>query len=346
MLETLKELSKKPTFWNMAIAAALTALVGYGLTAWLGSPWLAPWLALGNYVVTPMLAYTGYRLARFRRLLAEGYSIEDARLAVRDHAERRREEVSYEYGHEPPMWARIDRALMIASGTSFFGLIGIGLVANSPTFALSSLAAAGVWFVSALLQTVQPGKPITRDVVAEERLKFWNGRLGRWFDKLARIGLKKRAIPAELTYRPTEMAISLAADALFESLPKEIRKGMKDLPRVMERLQHDAAIMRRTVDELDGALASLGDHPDADLVATRDEAARRQAEAIGALESVRLSLLKLKAGTGSVSELTADLTAARALTEAMNYAVQGNAEVARLLAHHRTPSGPLVPKNA
>jgi MFS family permease len=33
MLDTLKELGPKPTFWNMAIAASLTALVGYGLTS-------------------------------------------------------------------------------------------------------------------------------------------------------------------------------------------------------------------------------------------------------------------------------------------------------------------------
>lgn len=33
MLETLKELGPKPTFWTMAMGAALVALVGYGLTA-------------------------------------------------------------------------------------------------------------------------------------------------------------------------------------------------------------------------------------------------------------------------------------------------------------------------
>ena len=33
MLETLKELGPKPTFWTMALGAALVALVGYGLTA-------------------------------------------------------------------------------------------------------------------------------------------------------------------------------------------------------------------------------------------------------------------------------------------------------------------------
>lgn len=128
--------------------------------------------------------------------------------------------------------------------------------------------------------------------------------------------------------------------------------------------------MRRTVDELNGALAGIGDHGDAarssalagstagasltdtrdklraDLAAKRDEAAKRLADAVASLETVRLSLLKLKAGTGSVGELTADLSAARLLTSAIDYAVQGRAEVEKLLAPTRTPSGPLQPHGA
>ena len=103
----------------------------------------------------------------------------------------------------------------------------------------------------------RPGLPITRDEVAEKRRRFWDSKFGVWFEKIARIGLKRRAVPAELTHRPTEMAISMAADALFESLPKSVRKELKELPSVMERLQHDAAMMRRTVDELNEAIATL-----------------------------------------------------------------------------------------
>lgn len=331
---------------------------------------LAPWAGLATYVVTPFVSYTANRLLRFRKLLAEGYSIEDAKLALQDYVERRREEVSYEYGKTPPLWARIDRILMIASGSAVFALTTIGFVTYERGPLLAALGAAAVWLGTSVLQTFQPGRPITKDEVAEQRLKFWNSKLGRLFDKLARIGLKKRAVPAELTYRPTEMAISLAADALFESLPKNVRKELKDLPHVMDRLQHDAALMRRTVDELNGALAGIGDHGDAarssalagstagasltdtrdklraDLAAKRDEAAKRLADAVASLETVRLSLLKLKAGTGSVGELTADLSAARLLTSAIDYAVQGRAEVEKLLAPTRTPSGPLQPHGA
>jgi hypothetical protein len=204
------------------------------------------------------------------------------------------------------------------------------------------MGAAALWVGTSTLQTFRPGRPITTDEVAEKRRRFWDGKLGVWFEKIARIGLKRRAVPAELTHRPTEMAISMAADVLFESLPKGLRKELKEFPSVMQRLQGDAAMMRRTVDELNEAIASLGGRTDPGLTEARDEATRRLAAAVSALESVRLSLLKLKAGTGSVGELTADLSAARSLTEAIDYTVQGNAEVERLLRPHHTPPDPIA----
>jgi len=84
----------------------------------------------------------------------------------------------------------------------------------------------------------------------------------------------------------------------------------------------------------------------ADLVVKRDEASRRLASAVSALESVRLSLLKLKAGAGTVGELTADLAAARALTESIGYTADARAEVERLLGPKRTPPDPMIPAHA
>jgi len=192
-------------------------------------------------------------------------------------------------------------------------------------------------------------------------VKFWNSGFAALFEKLARFNLKKRSQPAELTYRPTELAIGLAADALFESLPRDQRKELKDLPRILERLQSDAALMRKTVDDLNGALAGLGEQSSAgrssalaatggtaamadthqrlraDLKAKRDVAAGRLADAVAALENVRLSLLKLKAGTGSLDELTADLSAAQQLNSAMDAAAEAREEVEAFLRRAPTP---------
>ncbi len=309
-----------------------------------------------------------YRLVETRRLVRAGYGLEDMRLALRLHAQRRREELAVEFDREPPLPARMVRWATIAAGTTTFFSFATILITNGarpwvPAFFFSS----AVLGAGAILQTFFPGQRLTRDGRAELRSRFWNSKFGRWFEKISRFRLKKRAVPAELTYRPTEMAIGLAADALFESLPKDQRKELKELPSVLERLQHDAALMRKTVDELNGALAGLGDQSDAgrssalagdapesgladvraklcaDLTLKRDEAARRLASAVTSLETVRLSLLRLKAGTGTLSELTADLTAARSLTDAMGFAAEGRAEVEALLRAPRTSKARLSP---
>ena len=338
----------------------------------LGIP-LATFIGISSYVFTPLVLHGTQRWWRLRRLLGQGYSIEDARIAVRDLVERRREELTWEYGGEPPWWAKATRFTMHLGGWSLAALF-IRIMTmhgdRGATLAIASVAATGVLTLSAAAQAIRPGKKITRDLMQEWRLKFWNGKYGKWFEKIARIGLRRRAVPAELTYRPTEMAIGLAADALFESLPKDQRKELKELPGVLERLQLDAALMRRTVDELNGALAGLGDQGDAarssalatdsakagladtraklraDLTLKRDEAARRLASAVASLETVRLSLLRLKAGTGTVSELTADLSAARSLTEDLDAARTLSDGIDRTVAGHAEVESLLRPNDA
>ncbi len=123
--------------------------------------------------------------------------------------------------------------------------------------------------------------------------------------------------------------------------------------------------MRKTVDELGSAVASLGADALAarsralrdpaagagapaladarerlreDLTRRRDQAAQRLAAAVTSLENIRLSLLRLKAGTGTVSELTADLAAAERAEDAMAFAAAAREEVEALLAPPAKPA--------
>jgi len=66
------------------------------------------------------------------------------------------------------------------------------------------------------------------------------------------------------------------------------------------------------------------------------------ADAVAALENIRLSLLRLKAGTGTVGDLTADLTTARTLNAAMERTAEAAEEVERFLKPGRA-SRPLTP---
>ena len=78
--------------------------------------------------------------------------------------------------------------------------------------------------------------------------------------------------------------------------------------------------------------ASLLRALDADLRATRGAAQQRLADAVAALEAIRLNLLRLCAGGGSVDSLTADLSAARDVGAEVDRLLAGHEEVAALLA--------------
>ena len=64
-----------------------------------------------------------------------------------------------------------------------------------------------------------------RDVDTEFWGRVWVGRLGRWLFKVARAITPTRALPSSLTHRPTELALSMAAEQLYETLPKETRRA-------------------------------------------------------------------------------------------------------------------------
>ncbi|MGH7673650.1 MAG: hypothetical protein ACREMV_00130, partial [Gemmatimonadales bacterium] len=65
----------------------------------------------------------------------------------------------------------------------------------------------------------------------------------------------------------------------------------------------------------------------ADLRAAHDAAHRRLGQAVAALETIRLDLLRLRAGQGSVERLTADLEAARDISAAADRLLDGQREV-------------------
>jgi len=328
-------------------------------------PDLGVWL----FLLGPLAAYGFYRSHYTQRVLSAGYSLEDIRLALRERAQQQREEQAFESASEPPV---IARAIRTASIAAFGAAVGSGLMlAVLPwsgrwawavpligglwvTFGISSFASVA----GGLLGRVMPGRRLPpKDPSRGLRSRIWNGRLGEWFARFAALGMKHKALPAASAHRPTEIAIGIAASSLYDALPKHVRKGLPDLPDVLRKLEGDAQAMRRRVDELNEALASLGqgslggkstalrdgggdfqaavagqqDKLRADLRVARDQAAGRLATAVAALENLRLDLLRLKAGAGTVDELSAHLTEARRLAAEVDAQVAGRIEVENLL---------------
>lgn len=225
-----------------------------------------------------------------RRLLRAGYRHDDLVHALELELRQRREEQEFAAGGQgPTRWERTMRSKMYASlaiaavsgGSAAFVPYPATLVAFG-LFALSCATA-----VATGLAAMAASRSRLDD--AEVRgLKFWGGRLGRWLFGLAHFRLGSR-LPAAAGDRPTEAALGIAALDLFEALPETVRHRLGDLPRVVRDLEDRVQWLRKN-----GHAADLQ-------------------SALSALETIRLDLLRLHGGVGSLEGLTSDLGAARAI---------------------------------
>jgi hypothetical protein len=183
--------------------------------------------------------------------------------------------------------------------------------------------------------------------MGERWLRFWKSKLGKLFFKLGGVALKRVATAVSGVHRPTEIVIGLAADRLYEELPKDTRKSLKGLPETVKALEDDAQALRKHVAEMDAVLAEIGDDdpslPSAgeraqarkNVTATREEAQGKLKDAVAALETIRLGLLRMHAGSGSVESMTMELEAARDISDDMENLLVGHREVERILRERR-----------
>jgi predicted Ser/Thr protein kinase len=301
-------------------------LVGW----WTGSVGVGFAALVSGYTIVPL----GVLVNRARRLLKSGFGHSDIGVAFKAEIERGREERAFGVGHGPSLIERILKPIAAVS----LSVTALSILAGGPdallaVFAISLAASVGSGFgVLVLLQR-------RRDVDSEFWGKLWTGRLGRWLFGIARPFAGAKAIPASLTHRPTELSIGMAAEQLYESLPKETQRQLRDLPDVVHRLEDDAQRTRRRFEELQDALGGAGtggadpqinarhDRILADLTVERDLVQKRLADAVAALETIRLNLLRLHAGTGSVQSLTTDLGLAREVAKEIGLLLQGQRAV-------------------
>ncbi len=125
--------------------------------------------------------------------------------------------------------------------------------------------------------------------------RLWARRFGRWFFRVAGIGLTPPARHAIASADATELVLGRSVLAAYEALPETERSQVRDVPEVVVRLENEAEALR-----------------------ARGQTGERLAETVAALENVRLALLKLRAGTGSVGDLTEWLERAREIGEAVD----------------------------
>lgn len=291
-------------------------------------------------------------LARLRRLAREGYGAHDIAAAIRQGFERRREELVFEHGHTESrnerLVRKVTKRLSIAGLTSIvvMGLRDIPMsidtyrlystIVNPLLFVIAPLAALGV--LSLIPAVVSARTHRLRRGVGPQSAKFWDGPLGRVIMRIASWKLGGRNIPPD---RPTEVAIALSVESLFDALPQSARENLGDVPAIAHKLRARAEEVRARIAVLDATTPqaelqwkrSLA-HGQAEALAVDVGAARQQAESrlaqvVTALDTIRLDLLRLQAGVGTPESVTTDLAAAQSVLDQVDRLVAATDEVNR-----------------
>ena len=309
---------------------------------------------------------------RLRRVLSEGFHVDDLNASLREHQLARSEELEYERRQSSP---RVRRALRVllgisAGGTALSAYMAFEYVRQiTGIFVRMGPGTAAAMFdkeqaiatlILSLVGLTVSGVPLAGEFVRHKlasritsaSISFWKGKWGARLAKLVSIGLKPADRPMLGMPVLTEIALGRATDHLFHALPKAARRELAALPETVRRLEGDASKLREIINALDDQLAAFERGGDAlrdvsrsaladELTAARALAAERLAATVAALEGIRLDLLRLQMGSAPIESVTATLDAARQIGERIGESIAAQIEVEKLLRDSRIRTGTL-----
>ncbi len=308
------------------ILALLGTVVASGVAAAVGGPLEGVAVLVGTLAVAPF----AFAVFAARRLTELGFTHADLAPAFRTERDSSREERSVQQGRVRIAAEWVLKRIARVSAVTTVALVPLAMVAPSGlqlgvTGALVLCAIVATGSTLGYLGVLQ----LRRDVDIEFWSRAWTGRVGAWAFSVARKWRGAKPMAKAMTHRATELSLSMAAEQLFESLPKASRDSLGDVPGLLQRLQHDAQQLRGRFDNLQEALRNVGGAASNDayvsLSEERDAMQERLRTTVGALESVRLGLLRLHAGSLSLETLTTHL----------GHAADVSADVDRLIAAHQ-----------
>ncbi|MGE0353239.1 MAG: serine/threonine-protein kinase [Gemmatimonadales bacterium] len=264
-----------------AAGVSVAALgVVFGFNDWVASLVLLP--ATGLLAGLGAIRF-GQVLYAARRLRRQGYDLAAVRpaLALEDRNQAEEEALS------PLARKGIRRETIIGTGIGIIKTaVATWLATADVNTVLAIAGAAGMVILPTMMI-----RTIWRDVRRGKSLwrRMLQGRLGRLIFGIAGLGLWKTPL-LPTGGEPTEVMLGAAAGELFAALPAADRRQLAEVPALVERLQREAEALR---------------------MRGGDAAVERLPEVVGALEAIRLDLLRMHAGQAGLDEITRDLEAAR-----------------------------------
>ena len=280
----------------------------------------------------PIFPVIGFHINQARKQFRAGYTLADLRSALLI-AEKERDETAAltRENEQSPAIRALQIGTIVSAGwlALTLGLLIAGVIHEnrtnllwlfSPvlsTMALGALSnALGVQFI--------PGK-IRKWWQAGIRDRLWKSSVGDWLARRLGAPEQSRAVGGGV-FRPTETALGLAASELFAALPEAYRVELFELPSIVSALEARAAEARAEVDVV-AALARPNSDDTAVLEKRRSTASANLATSVGALERIRLDLLKLHAGAGDLKPLTTLIEEAHLVSQEVARLVEAEQEV-------------------
>jgi serine/threonine-protein kinase len=280
----------------------------------------------------PIVPIVGFHINQARKQFRAGYTLADLRSALQVAQKERNESAALTGESEQSIALRALQLGTIASATWLAvtaGLLMLGTIHENRT--------AIAWILSPIFSTMLLGavsNALDVQFIPTKirnwwqtgiRERLWNSSIGEWLARRLGAPEQSRAVGGGV-FRPTEAALGLAASELFAALPETYRVELFELPSIVAALEARAAEARAEV-EVVAALARPGSDDIAMLEGRRKTASANLAASVGALERIRLDLLKLHAGAGDLKPLTTLIEEAQLVSKEVTRLAQAEQEV-------------------
>ena len=284
-------------------------------------------LILFTMIIAAVIALFFSAVGGLRELAAQGFSHDDLRaglLAIGDEQSEARA-----LARAAPDWTerRRQRWKFIAAGAA----IAVTLIVistnlrvpnpgggyRSPLIGIIAAALGASIFISTLIYTIAGLGGAAR---MDGRLrKLWVGSFGRWMFN---------AVASRIRSRPAARTVSTEIGPLtvFEGLSKDMRRDLGDVSRVIaslisaqnELLAREARLVTSQEEASRGTSGVATDSLErvvTELTEAKKAASSRRDEITAALERLRLELIRLRSGVGTVAEVKAESQRAKGLLE-------------------------------
>jgi serine/threonine-protein kinase len=287
---------------------------------------------LATIASLPIVPIIGFHLNEARKQFRAGYTLGDLRSALAiSEKERLESEALTRKGEQSTALRTLQLATMASAGwlAVTFALLATGVIHENRT--------PIAWIFGPILTTMALGAAsnalglqfipnrVRKWWQTGIRDRLWNSKLGEWFAQRLGAPEQSRAVGGGV-FRPTEAALGIAASELFAALPETYRVELFELPAMVEALEARAAEARAEVDIV-AALARPGSSDAEVLEARRSAASASLAASVGALERIRLDLLKLHAGASDLKPLTTLIEEAHLVSEDARRLAEAEQEV-------------------